>query len=42
MEFKKLEEKVIENAIRYGEKYNVKIDEDFALIKLYEEIDSNK
>jgi len=38
MEFKKLEQKVMENAIRYGEKYNVKIDEDFALIKLYEEV----
>ncbi|MDD2732084.1 MAG: MazG nucleotide pyrophosphohydrolase domain-containing protein [Candidatus Pacebacteria bacterium] len=38
MEFKKLEKKVIKNAIRYGKKYGVKIDEDFALFKLYEEV----
>lgn len=38
MEFKEVHKKVVENAIRYGEKYNVVIDEDFALIKLYEEV----
>ena len=35
---KKLQDGVINNALKYGEKYNVKIDEDFALIKLYEEV----
>lgn len=38
MEFKELQKKVIENAIKYGKKYGVKIDEDFALLKLYEEV----
>jgi NTP pyrophosphatase (non-canonical NTP hydrolase) len=38
MKFKDIQQKVIENAIRYGKEYNVKIDEDFALIKLYEEV----
>ena len=38
MEFKELQKKVVENAINYGKKYNVQIDEDFALLKLYEEV----
>jgi len=38
MDFKELQNKVVENAINYGRKYNVKIDEDFALLKLYEEV----
>ncbi len=38
MEFKKLQNKIIENAVNYGKKYNVQIDEDFALLKLYEEV----
>lgn len=38
MEFKDIENKVIQNAIRYGKEYNVEIDEDFALLKLYEEV----
>ena len=38
MEFKTLQDGVINNATKYGKKYNVKIDEDFALIKLYEEV----
>jgi NTP pyrophosphatase (non-canonical NTP hydrolase) len=38
MEFKKLQNKVIANAIKYGKKYGVRIDEDFALLKLYEEV----
>ena len=38
MEFKDIERKVVENAISYGREYNIEIDEDFALIKLYEEI----
>lgn len=38
MKFKDIEKGVIQNAIRYGKEYNVEIDEDFALIKLYEEV----
>lgn len=38
MKFEDMQKKVIENAVRYGKEYNVKIDEDFALIKLYEEV----
>ncbi len=38
MNFKELQNKIIENAINYGKKYNVQIDEDFALLKLYEEV----
>ncbi|MBU0613779.1 hypothetical protein KJ766_00635, partial [Patescibacteria group bacterium] len=38
MDFKELQKRVVENAINYGQKYNVKIDEDFALLKLYEEV----
>lgn len=38
MEFKEIQQKIVENAIRYGKKYNIEIDEGFALIKLYEEV----
>ena len=38
MDFKKIQEEVVKNAVEYGKKYNVKIDEDFALLKLYEEV----
>ena len=38
MDFKDLEPKVEQNALSYGKKYNIKIDEDFALFKLYEEV----
>ncbi len=38
MQFKEIEKGVIKNIERYGKKYNVKIDKDFALIKLYEEV----
>ena len=38
MTFKELQTKVIQNAVNYGEKYNIKIDEDFALFKLFEEV----
>jgi NTP pyrophosphatase (non-canonical NTP hydrolase) len=38
MKFKDIEKGVIQNAIRYGKEYNVEIDQDFALIKLYEEV----
>lgn len=38
MDFKELQQRVVENAVSYGQKYNVRIDEDFALLKLYEEV----
>jgi len=38
MEFNDIQARVIENANRYGKKYNINIDEQFALIKLYEEV----
>ena len=38
MDFKELQDKVMQNAVNYGKKYNIKIDEDFALFKLYEEV----
>lgn len=38
MDFKQIQDKVVKNAVEYGKKYNVKIDEDFALLKLYEEV----
>ncbi len=38
MDFKKLQDKVVENAMNYGKRYNIEIDEDFALLKLYEEV----
>ena len=38
MDFKEIQKKVVENAISYGERYDIKIDEDFALLKLYEEL----
>ena len=38
MDFQEIQKKVVENAFNYGKKYNVEIDEDFALFKLYEEV----
>jgi len=38
MDFQELQKKVIKNAVNYGKKYKVKIDEDLALLKLYEEV----
>ncbi len=38
MEFKELQNKAVENALRYGEEYNIDVDEDFGLLKLYEEV----
>ncbi|MFA5030860.1 MAG: MazG nucleotide pyrophosphohydrolase domain-containing protein [Patescibacteria group bacterium] len=38
MEVKDLQEQVVANAFRYGEKFKVTIDQDFALLKLYEEV----
>ena len=38
MTFKELEKAIVKNAFDYGKRFNVTIDEDFALLKLYEEI----
>jgi NTP pyrophosphatase (non-canonical NTP hydrolase) len=38
MDFKLLQEKIVKNAEGYGKHYGIKIDEDFALLKLYEEV----
>lgn len=38
MDFKELQQKVVKNALDYGERHSIKIDEDFALIKLFEEV----
>ena len=38
MEFKKIQEGAVDNAKRYGEAHQVKIDQDFAILKLYEEV----
>lgn len=38
MEFKELQNKAVENALKYGKEYNIDVDEDFALLKLYEEV----
>lgn len=38
MDFRELQVKVVANAVRYGKEYGIKIDEDFALLKLYEEV----
>ncbi len=38
MEFKELQAQVVQNAMNYGKKYNVVIDQDFAILKLYEEV----
>jgi NTP pyrophosphatase (non-canonical NTP hydrolase) len=38
MDFKEMQDKLVKNALDYGKKNNLKIDEDFALLKLYEEV----
>lgn len=38
MDFKKLQEFIVENAFAYGKRNNVKIDKELAIIKLYEEV----
>lgn len=38
MDFSNVQKKVIQNALNYGERYNVVIDEDFSLLKLSEEV----
>ncbi len=38
MDFQELQEEVVATALRYGKEYGIEIDEDFALLKLYEEV----
>ncbi|HBR81099.1 TPA: hypothetical protein DEA21_05700 [Candidatus Uhrbacteria bacterium] len=38
MQFKDLQQGVVNNALSYGQKYQIAIDEDFALLKLIEEV----
>ena len=38
MEFKELQAGIIKRAIEYGKRYNIRVDEDLALLKLYEEV----
>lgn len=38
MDFKEVQNKAMKNVLRYGKKHNVKIDETFAVLKLYEEV----
>jgi len=38
MEFSEIQDKVMQNAERYGKACDIKIDEDFAILKLYEEV----
>lgn len=38
MDFIEMQKGAVRNAERYGEEFNIKIDEDFALLKLFEEV----
>ena len=38
MDFKELQQKVVKNALAYGERHELQIDKDFAIIKLFEEV----
>jgi NTP pyrophosphatase (non-canonical NTP hydrolase) len=38
MEFKEIQDAIIKVAETYGRKFKIKIDENFALLKLYEEV----
>lgn len=38
MEFKELQAKIIETELDYGKKFKIDIDEDYTLLKLYEEM----
>ncbi len=38
MNFQTLQECIVQNAMRYGKEFNVTVDEEFALLKLYEEV----
>ncbi len=38
MDFNELQNKMVKNLMNYGKNYKIQIDEDFALLKLYEEV----
>ncbi len=38
MEIKKMQKNVVDNSERYGKDYDVKIDSEYALMKLFEEV----
>ncbi|MBT3817280.1 MAG: hypothetical protein HOE80_04180 [Candidatus Magasanikbacteria bacterium] len=38
MEFKKVQKECVRNMIRYGKEFDICIDKDYALLKLYEEV----
>lgn len=38
MNFKTLEQKIIKNAFGYGKRHQIKIDQEFAAVKLFEEV----
>lgn len=38
MNFKTLEQKIIKNAFGYGKRHQIKIDQEFATVKLFEEV----
>ena len=38
MEFKEMQKKVIQNALNYGERFNIEIESEFAVLKLIEEV----
>ncbi|MBT3539474.1 hypothetical protein HOF40_02225 [Candidatus Parcubacteria bacterium] len=38
MQFTELQNKLVQNLVRYGKKHKITIDEDFALFKLFEEV----
>ncbi len=38
MNFQELQNKAVANAFAYGQKYQIEVDQDFALLKLYEEV----
>ena len=38
MKFKDIQDKAVKRAMEYGERHNLKIDEEFAIVKLFEEV----
>lgn len=38
MNFKTLEQKIVKNAFDYGKRHQIKIDQEFAAVKLFEEV----
>ena len=41
MEFNEIKKGVYKNAKKYGEKYDIEIDEEFVMLKLFEEMGFN-